>query len=78
MLSLREKMNEKNENLSKSKIDTAVDIALRYGMIKETHHMSWVIDQMLRCILDDKYQQTIHEYNESDLEHDSWDIGIAP
>jgi hypothetical protein len=59
------------------KLDRSVEIALRYGMIDGSHHKQWVIDQMLREILGDKYDELINEYN-SDEDYDPWDVGIAP
>lgn len=58
-------------------IEEAVNIALRFGMIDGAHHKQWVIDQMLRILLKEKYEAVISEYN-SDLEYDPWDKGIPP
>ncbi|HUU88938.1 MAG TPA: hypothetical protein VMX17_14480 [Candidatus Glassbacteria bacterium] len=61
----------------KERIKNAVTIATRYGMIDGAHHKQWVIDQMLRTLLEDKYEKVIKELN-SDNDYDPWDEGIAP
>jgi len=49
---------------------------LRYGSIDGAHHKQWVLDQVLKVLLEDKYEETIKEY-ESDGEYE-WNKGIAP
>jgi hypothetical protein len=58
-------------------MERSVEIALRYGMIDGCHHKQWVIDQMLREILGDKYDEVLKEYN-ADQDYETWDIGIEP
>lgn len=41
--------------------EKAVEIAIRFGGIDGDHHKAWVIDQMLRALLGDKYEETIAE-----------------
>lgn len=60
----------------KEAIDKAVDIAWKYAQIDGSHHRIWVIDQMLRTLLDSDYENFVKEYvNDGEYE---WDIGIAP
>lgn len=59
----------------KEKIKAAVAIGLRYGQVDGSHHRLWVIDQMLRKLLGDEYDDAIAENNGDDYE---WDTGIAP
>lgn len=60
----------------KEAIDKAADIAWEYAQIDGSHHRIWVIDQMLRTLLDSDYENFVKEYvNDGEYE---WDIGIAP
>ncbi len=59
---------------SEDRIAAAVDIAFRYGTIDGGHHKMWVIDQMVRTLLGDEYQQWL---DSADAEY-PWDEGIAP
>ena len=63
------------ENLQQ-RIDKAIEIAYQYAQIDGAHHKMWTIDQMLRELLDSKYDEFIREYEE-DGEY-TWDIGISP
>ena len=60
-----------------------------YGSIPGDHHKTWVIDQILRTILQDGYATWVKEYEccENEDVHDcdpdecdfyEWDTGIAP
>ena len=51
----------------------AAELLLRYGQIDGAHHKTWVIDQALRILLGDAYDDVAH----GDPEH-PWDVGIAP
>ena len=64
------------------RMDDAVELGLRYGGIDGSHHKMWVIDQMLRLLLADIYDEKIKENNgppdaDGETEYD-WDVGIAP
>ena len=59
----------------RERIKGAVEVATRFGGIDGAHHKAWVIDQMLKHLLGDAYQQTIQEIRE---EGRDWDEGIAP
>lgn len=46
------------------------------GIFDGAHHKMWVIDQMVRALTGDDYEQWV-----SDFEQDGqfeWDVGIAP
>ena len=70
--------------------DAVLDIIHQYGGEDGAHHKQWVLDQVLRAILGDKYEAWIHEFEfePSDTEHDDergedgrlyeWDTGITP
>lgn len=59
-----------------SKIDKATKIACEYGEIEGDQHKLWVIDQILRILLDERYQDFIENYKKDNGY--TWDIGIAP
>jgi hypothetical protein len=65
---------------SEKRIETALDTAIRYGQIDGSHHKTWVIDQVVRALLGDKYDATIAESNagEDGPNTYEWDTGIAP
>ena len=58
----------------------AVDVALEFGQTDGDHHKMWVIDQMVRYLVGDRYEQVIAEYEAGEDGPDtySWDEGIAP
>ena len=58
----------------------AIDIAVQYGGIDGAHHKGWVIDQMVRLLSGDGYDQLIREAcdGEDGPNTYSWDEGIAP
>ena len=65
-----------NDNNKQETIDKAIAIAIQYGGIDGSHHKAWVIDQMLRTLAGDNYQQLIEE--EYTDQGDEWSTGIAP
>ncbi len=62
------------------KTQEAIDLAIQFGGIDGSHHKMWVIDQMLRILLGDKYAETIKEIcnGEDGPNTYEWDEGIAP
>jgi hypothetical protein len=58
-------------------IDKALQIAYDYGQIDGNRHKTWVIDQMLKSLLDAKEYKTWVKKYENDGEY-KWDIGIPP
>jgi hypothetical protein len=66
--------------MSDTKVAVALELALRYGQIDGAHHKTWVIDQMCRALLDDKYAAWVREAKAGDdgPETFDWDEGIAP
>jgi hypothetical protein len=61
-------------------IDLAVNLGLDYGTGDGAHHKMWVIDQMLRALLGDEYEQHIRDtcYGDEGPDTYEWDTGIAP
>jgi hypothetical protein len=64
-------------------IDARIAEALfvaQYAQIDGEHHKMWVIDQMLRKLLGDRYDNFIATCKRGDDGPDTyeWDVGIAP
>jgi hypothetical protein len=62
------------------KIDKAVELAVRFGGIDGDHHKAWVIDQMVRTLLGDRYEEVVKEACNGEHGPNTWewDCGIAP
>lgn len=62
------------------RIDETIGIAIRYGGIEGDHHKAWVIDQMLRILAGDGYDELIRLSCEGEDGPDSYDhdVGIPP
>ena len=63
-----------------SPVDKALDIAIRYGGIDGEHHKDWVIDQIVRALTGDRYEQVIAEAKagEDGPNTYDWEEGIPP
>ena len=63
-----------------SRIDQAIDMAVKYGSVDGAHHKTWVIDQMVRILAGDRYDQIVAEAcaGEDGPDTYEWDCGIAP
>ena len=62
-------------------IEKALEIAFQYGQIDEDHNKAWVIDQMVRSLTGDKYDEFVKEYEideETEEKEWIWKNGIAP
>ncbi len=62
---------------AENSLDEVLMLAEKYAGIEGDHHRMWVIDQMIRLLLGDKYDQWVAMYN-SAQDSDDWDTGIAP
>lgn len=62
------------------RIEKAVELAINFGGIDGAHHKTWVIDQMLRILTGENYEQTIKEAcsGEDGENTYDWETGIAP
>ena len=62
------------------KIKKALNIAHGYGGIDGDHHKMWVIDQMVRALTGNKYDEWVKEHNKGEDGPDTyeWETGIAP
>lgn len=63
-----------------SRIAEALDIAGYYGGIDGEHHKAWVIDQMVRALLQEDYEAWVKQQKEGcgGPETYDWPVGIAP
>lgn len=62
---------------AEAKISKALELAFEYAQIDGAHHKTWVIDQMVRALTGDAYEDWVEEYQGEDGEYE-WDEGIAP
>lgn len=62
------------------KINQGLHILLRFGQIDGDHHKAWAIDQAVRFLAGDRYDQLIKDHCEGwdGPNTYSWDVGIAP
>ncbi len=75
----------------RGRIKRALELAVKYGGIDESHHQTWVIDQMVRELTgcptisqelgeSEEYLKLVREAREGEdgPETYDWDLGIAP
>lgn len=64
----------------RSNVDQALTFAHLYGSIDGDHHKMWVIDQMVRALTADGYDDWVaaHNIGEDGPNTYSWHNGIAP
>ena len=62
------------------KIEAALELARNYAQIDGAHHKAWTLDQMVRALTGDGYQQWVAVHNQGDDGPNTygWDTGIAP
>lgn len=62
------------------RIRQALKIAMEYGPIDGGHHKAWVIDQMVRALTGDRYEEFVREAKAGvdGPETYSWEEGITP
>lgn len=58
----------------------AIELAVRCGGIDGAHHKAWVIDQMVRILAGDEYENVVRDAKAGEDGPDTyeWDEGIAP
>ncbi len=58
----------------------AIELAFQYGGIDGSHHKAWVIDQMVRILAADQYEDEVLDACEGEDGPNTyeWDTGIAP
>lgn len=70
---------------SQLKLNKIEEIIYEYGQIHGGHHKMWVLDQVMRIVKGDEYDNFVKEYEYADDEgviteeqQYEWDIGIPP
>lgn len=65
---------------AEERVNDALNLAVHCGGTDESHHQTWVIDQMVRILAGDRYEQIIAEARagENGPETYDWNVGIAP
>jgi len=68
------------EEHPKDKVEAALDVIYQYGGTDGGHHKMWVIDQVVRKLTGDKYEEWVKKAKagEDGPETYSWDEGVAP
>jgi hypothetical protein len=76
---------ESNMKTLEDKITYTEDMITIYGQLDGGHHKMWVMDQIMRGIKKDSYEQFVKDYEHmdddgtmSDEKLYEWDTGIAP
>ena len=64
----------------KETINKAIELAVEFGGFDGAHHKDWVIDQMIRILAGDGYEQLVKEacHGENGPDTYTWEEGIAP
>lgn len=79
---MAEEINDLRAKLDavKAQKDEAATIILEWGDIDGSHHKQWTLDQALRTLLGDDYDETVTEWcmGEDGPHTYEWDEGIAP
>ena len=62
------------------KIEDAIGLIVQYGGVDGAHHKAWVIDQVLRILAGDEYNEVVRTICAGDDGPDTyeWDKGIVP
>ncbi len=62
------------------KVKKTIQFGVEYGGFDEVHHKNWCIDQMIRILAGDKYEQIVEEACDGKDGPATyyWDCGIAP
>lgn len=64
---------------NEEKITKVLDLIFDYGGIDGSHHKQWVIDQIVRLLVDD-YGKWVSDFQDGEDGEDTyeWEVGIAP
>ncbi|MFH0857216.1 MAG: hypothetical protein V1848_00525 [Candidatus Magasanikbacteria bacterium] len=72
--------NKESVEKLRERIDKAIELAVKFGGIDGSQHKTWVIDQMVRVLAGEKYDEVVKDAKDGEDGPDtySWDEGIAP
>ena len=65
----------------RQRIEKALEIARDFGQIEGDHHRLWVIDQMVRALTGNDYDQWVSHVSANSVDPNmpyDWETGIAP
>jgi hypothetical protein len=67
-------------NAYDDKINQAINLAVKYGGVDGAHHKAWVIDQIVRTLTGDNYDEIVKKARAGEDGPDtySWHCGVAP
>ena len=79
LIEINKKQNKQIQELEEER-KGVLDLIFEYGQIDGGHHKMWVIDQIVRILTKNKYNEWIknYVYDEETGDIYSWDKGIAP
>lgn len=62
------------------RIKQAIEVAIQYGGTDGSHHKAWVIDQMVRILAGERYNDVVASACDGENGQNTyiWDCGIAP
>jgi len=62
------------------RVKKAIDFAVEWGGVDGEHHKDWCIDQMVRILAGDEYDNVVKDAcaGEDGPDTFGWDCGIAP
>ncbi len=68
------------EKTDAERSQAAIDLIVELGGTDGAHHKSWVLDQVVRVLAGDRYEQIVADAcsGEDGPDTYSWDEGIAP
>lgn len=71
---------ELKRHQAEEKIEEALKMILRYGGIDGGHHKMWVLDQVVRILTGDDYEQWVTDAKDGEDGPNTydWDEGIPP
>lgn len=67
-------------NAPEDRIKAALDVIEHHGGTDESHHQTWVIDQVVRALLGDRYPAWVVEMKQGEDGPNTygWNEGIPP
>ena len=74
---------EKELYLKQVAIDEALNLIRGYGTTDGDHHKQWVLDQVVRILKGNDYEEWVKDHNGDAIDSDGnteyeWDVGIPP
>ncbi len=66
--------------MASKRIEAALDLIAEYGSIDGEHHKMWIIDQVVRILTANEYEEWVRQVKDGEDGPDTydWDKGITP